>query len=136
MEKARAESTGRKLSTHRRLPWIAPLSVLMWIALICGFSKFLERSPAPSALQPVRALLFEVPVGGLQDDNAHPSRALKRTTTMTGKGRSRNRYPASCVPRSKRARERAGRGGTTQSSLGPQSGAIWRYMHECAYTEP
>jgi protein TonB len=56
----------------RRLPWIAPLSVLLWIALLCGFSKFLERSPAPSALQPVRAQLFEVPVGGLQDDNAHP----------------------------------------------------------------
>jgi protein TonB len=56
----------------RRLPWIAPLSVLLWIALLCGFSKFLERSPAPSALQPVRAQFFEVSVGGLQNDNAHP----------------------------------------------------------------
>jgi len=41
--------------------------------LLFGFSKFLERSPAPVELQPIRAQLFEVPVAGLQDDNAKPA---------------------------------------------------------------
>jgi periplasmic protein TonB len=55
----------------RRLPWIVPLSVMLWVALLCGFSGLLGRSAGPPEPQFVRAQIFEMPVGGLHENDTH-----------------------------------------------------------------
>jgi protein TonB len=53
----------------RRLLWALPLAVLIWLALLIGFSRMLEETaPPPAELKAVEARIVEVPpeVGGLQ----------------------------------------------------------------------
>jgi len=62
----------------RRLAWIAPLSVLVWAAVLVCFSLLLEQTaPPPPELKPVEARIVELPppVGGLQGGPAavHPA---------------------------------------------------------------
>ncbi|HTY55607.1 MAG TPA: energy transducer TonB [Candidatus Binataceae bacterium] len=52
----------------RRIAWVAPLSVLVWAAVLVCFSLLLEQTapPAPE-LKPIEAHIIELPpVGGLQ----------------------------------------------------------------------
>jgi len=54
---------------RRRLAWIAPLSLLVWGAVLVCFSLLLEQTaPPPPELKPVEARIVELPppVGGLQ----------------------------------------------------------------------
>lgn len=53
----------------RRLAWTLPTAVLIWLALLFGFSRMLELSaPPPSELKPLEARIIELPpeVGGIQ----------------------------------------------------------------------
>ena len=53
----------------RRLLWALPLAVLIWLALLIGFSRMLEETaPPPAELKAVEARIVELPpeVGGLQ----------------------------------------------------------------------
>jgi len=67
----------------RRLAWIAPLSVLVWAAVLVCFSLLLEQTaPPPPELKPVEARIVELPppVGGLQGGPAaasHPAAPAK-----------------------------------------------------------
>jgi periplasmic protein TonB len=61
----------------RRLIWIAPLSMLVWAALLFGFSLLLTETEAPPPeLKPIEARIVELPpAGGLQGGAApvsHP----------------------------------------------------------------
>jgi protein TonB len=64
----------------RRLAWIAPLSILVWAAVLICFSLLLEQASAPSPeIKPLEARIVELPpaVGGLQGGAApaaaHPA---------------------------------------------------------------
>jgi periplasmic protein TonB len=59
----------------RRLPWLAPLSIVVWLALLCGFSLLLRRAATTPELQPISAQIVEVPVGGLQENTPAVSAA-------------------------------------------------------------
>jgi len=54
----------------RRLPWLAPLSILLWMVFLCGFSLLLRRSAPPPELKPISAQFVEVPVGSLHESTA------------------------------------------------------------------
>jgi protein TonB len=57
----------------RRLVWAIPLAVLVWIALLIGFSRLLERTtPPPLELKTVEVRMVELPaeIGGLQGGSA------------------------------------------------------------------
>jgi len=58
----------------RRLLWIAPLALLLWAALLFGFSRILETTAAPPPeLKAVEARIVEMPPpAGLQATPAHP----------------------------------------------------------------
>jgi periplasmic protein TonB len=52
----------------RRLPWVTPIAVTVWIALLAAFAFMLQRTgPQPSELKPLEARIIELPpeVGGL-----------------------------------------------------------------------
>jgi len=64
----------------RRLAWIAPLSILIWAAVLICFSLLLEQASAPPPeIKPLEARIVELPppVGGLQGGAApaaaHPA---------------------------------------------------------------
>ncbi len=64
---------------NRRLVWTLPMAVLVWLALLFGFSRMLElTAPPPPELKPIEARLVELPpeVGGLQGGPA-PAAAAK-----------------------------------------------------------
>lgn len=64
---------------NRRLVWTLPTAVLVWLALLFGFSRMLElTAPPPPELKPIEARLVELPpeVGGLQGGPA-PAAAAK-----------------------------------------------------------
>jgi protein TonB len=53
----------------RRLVWTLPMALLIWLALLIGFSRLLEQTaPPPPELKAVEARIVELPpeVGGLQ----------------------------------------------------------------------
>ncbi|MEA2678932.1 MAG: periplasmic protein TonB [Candidatus Binataceae bacterium] len=53
----------------RRLIWTLPMALLIWLALLFGFSRMLElTAPPPPELKPVEARIVELPpeTGGLQ----------------------------------------------------------------------
>jgi len=53
----------------RRLPWILPLSILIWLGAIVGFSLLLQEVESkPIEFKPIEARIVEMPpeVGGLQ----------------------------------------------------------------------
>jgi periplasmic protein TonB len=52
----------------RRLIWTLPMALLIWLALLIGFSRMLElTAPPPPELKPVEARIVELPPeGGLQ----------------------------------------------------------------------
>lgn len=62
----------------RRLAWIAPLSIAIWVALLLGFALLLKQTaPPPPELKPIEARIVELPpvVGDLQGGPvaaAHP----------------------------------------------------------------
>ncbi len=63
----------------RRLVWTLPTAVLIWLALLFGFSRMLELSaPPPPELKPLEARIIELPpeVGGIQGGPA-PAAAPK-----------------------------------------------------------
>lgn len=52
---------------RQRLVWIVPLAVMIWAAILFGFSRLLERTaPPPPELIPVQARIIELPPPGLQ----------------------------------------------------------------------
>ncbi len=62
----------------RRFTWIAPLSILVWAAVLVCFSLLLEQAASPPPeLKPIEARIVELPpVGGLQGGAApaaHPA---------------------------------------------------------------
>jgi protein TonB len=64
---------------NRRLVWTLPMAVLIWLALLIGFSRMLElTAPTPPEPAPVEARLVELPpeVGALQGGPA-PAAAAK-----------------------------------------------------------
>jgi protein TonB len=68
----------------RRLAWVAPLSVLVWVMALFGFSLLLKQTAAPAPeLKPLEARIIEMPapVGGLQAGPAaaHPVAPAKPT---------------------------------------------------------
>jgi periplasmic protein TonB len=68
----------------RRLLWTLPMAVLIWLALLIGFSRMLELTAAPPpALKPLVARIVELPpeVGGLQGGPA-PAAAVKPKPAM------------------------------------------------------
>jgi protein TonB len=59
----------------RRLVWIAPLSLAIWVALLLGFALLLKQTAPPMPeLKPIEARIVELPpaVGGLQGGPAVP----------------------------------------------------------------
>jgi protein TonB len=59
----------------RRLVWIAPLSLAIWVALLLGFALLLKQTAPPMPeLKPIEARIVELPpvVGGLQGGAALP----------------------------------------------------------------
>jgi periplasmic protein TonB len=59
---------------RRRLPWVVPLAVALWVAVLLGFSRLLERTaPPPPELSPVQARIIELPPAGLQGGAAAPA---------------------------------------------------------------
>ncbi len=66
----------------RRLLWIVPLSIAVWILLLSVFSLILSRPAVPhEELTPIEARLVEIPkeVGGLQGNGGgvlHPAAAI------------------------------------------------------------
>lgn len=63
----------------RRLAWVAPLAIAIWIAVLLAFGFVLQRTAAPPPeLQPVEARIVEIPppAAGLQGGHAtapHPA---------------------------------------------------------------
>ena len=63
----------------RRLAWVAPLAIAIWIAVLLAFGFVLQRTaPPPPELQPVEARIVEIPppAAGLQGGHAaapHPA---------------------------------------------------------------
>jgi periplasmic protein TonB len=52
----------------RRLPWVTPVAIAIWIALLAAFALMLQRTePQSSELKPLEAQIIELPpeVGGL-----------------------------------------------------------------------
>ncbi len=50
----------------RRLPWLIPVAIVAWAALLFAFSLVLEQTPPPAAPEnAVEARIIEIPVGGL-----------------------------------------------------------------------
>jgi protein TonB len=63
----------------RRLAWIAPLSLAIWVALLLGFALLLKQTAPPlPELKPLEARIVELPpvVGGLQGTPAAASHPL------------------------------------------------------------
>jgi periplasmic protein TonB len=59
----------------RRLVWIAPLSLAIWVALLLGFALLLKQTAPPlPEMKPIEARIVELPpvVGGLQGGAALP----------------------------------------------------------------
>jgi protein TonB len=59
----------------RRLVWIAPLSLAIWVALLLGFALLLKQTAPPMPeMKPIEARIVELPpvVGGLQGGAALP----------------------------------------------------------------
>src|SRR6267378_3995495 len=67
----------------RRLVWIAPLSVLLWVAALFCFSILLRQTaPPPPELKPLEARIVELPpAGGLQGGPAVPASAPAKSKT-------------------------------------------------------
>lgn len=59
---------------RRRLLWLAPVAVLLWVALLFAFSRLLEMTaPPPPELKPLEARIVELPPpAGLQAAPAYP----------------------------------------------------------------
>src|SRR5262245_6775532 len=60
----------------RRVPWVTPVAVTVWIALLAAFAFMLQRTrPQPSELKPLEARIIELPpqVGGLAGGGGVPS---------------------------------------------------------------
>jgi hypothetical protein len=66
-------SASARIASHdfdqpwRRVAWVAPLSVLVWAAVLVCFSLLLEQgAPPPPELKPIEAQIVELPppVGG------------------------------------------------------------------------
>jgi len=72
-ESARISASPYLDEPGRRLIWTLPTAVLIWLALLIGFSRMLEQTaPPPPALKPLEARIVELPpdVGGLQSGPA------------------------------------------------------------------
>jgi protein TonB len=63
----------------RRLAWVAPLSLAIWVALLLGFALLLKQTAPPlPEMKPIEARIVELPpaIGGLQGGPAaapHPA---------------------------------------------------------------
>jgi periplasmic protein TonB len=82
----------------RRLPWVTPVAVTIWIALLAAFAFMLLRTgPEPSELKPLEAQIIELPpeVGGLAGGGGGPAHAA--ATPATAKAAA-TPAPAKVVP--------------------------------------
>jgi protein TonB len=71
----------------RRLPWLAPLSILAWTLLLAGFSVLLRQSQPLPEPRPIDARIIEIPVGGVQSGPtaqapAAPEKPVRREMTL------------------------------------------------------
>jgi protein TonB len=60
----------------RRLPWVTPVAVTVWIGLLAAFAFMLQRTgPQPSEIKPLEARIVELPaeVGGLAGGGGVPA---------------------------------------------------------------
>jgi periplasmic protein TonB len=68
----------------RRLIWTLPMALLIWLALLIGFSRMLElTAPPPPDLKPVEARIVELPPeGGLQGGPAPAAPAKPKPSVV------------------------------------------------------
>jgi periplasmic protein TonB len=87
-ESARVPASPYLDDPGRRLLWTLPIAVLIWLALLFGFSRMLQQTAPPPPEQAVEAQIVELPpeVGGLQGGPAaaaKPQPAVIKPTPIT-----------------------------------------------------